>query len=111
MAPGNAVSQSLAPPDMRAFTSAVFVLVVSLVGLGFGPTVVGVLSDTFAGAFGLGEASLRYALPTVVIPAIAASALFWRASVHLGREMAPLHEAPEAATEPVEPAAILPVGR
>ncbi|MBW8812806.1 MAG: MFS transporter [Caulobacterales bacterium] len=109
MAPGNAVSQTLAPPDMRAFTSAVFVLVVSLVGMGCGPTVVGLLSDVFADRFGLGDASLRYALPTVVIPAIAASVLFWRASVHLKHEMAPLHADVSEAGEPVEPAAVLPV--
>jgi predicted MFS family arabinose efflux permease len=90
MAPGNAVSQSLAPPDMRAFTSAVFVLVVSLVGLGLGPTLVGVLSDALAPHFG--AASLRWALPTVVGPAVAASILFWRSSVHLARELAPMHE-------------------
>jgi predicted MFS family arabinose efflux permease len=108
MAPGNAVSQTLAPPDMRAFTSAVFVLVVSLVGLGLGPTVVGMLSDVFAARFG--DGSLRYALPTVVIPAVAASVLFWRSSVHLKHELAPLQNAAGDAAEPVEPAAVLPVG-
>jgi MFS family permease len=96
MAPGNAVSQSLVPADMRAFTSAVFVLVVSIGGFGLGPTVVGALSDLFADRFGLGEASLRYALPTVVLPATAAAALFWRSSMHLRDEMAPLHQTADA---------------
>jgi predicted MFS family arabinose efflux permease len=108
LAPGNAVSQTLAPPDMRAFTSAVFVLVVSVGGLGLGPTVVGALSDLFAARFGLGEGALRYALPTVVIPAAAAAALFWRSSVHLREEMAPLHQRSsdlESAAEPAEPLA------
>ena len=45
MAPGNAMSQSLVPADMRALTSAVLVLVVSVIGLGFGPLSVGALSD------------------------------------------------------------------
>jgi len=108
LAPGNAVSQTLAPPDMRAFTSAVFVLVVSVGGQGFGPTVVGALSDLFASQGGLGEASLRYALPTVVVPALAAAVLFWRSSVHLRDEMAPLHESDlEEAAEPAEPAATI----
>jgi predicted MFS family arabinose efflux permease len=97
MAPGNAVSQSLVPADMRAFTSAVFVLVVSIGGLGLGPTVVGALSDLFADHYGMGETSLRYALPTVVLPAAAAAALFWRSSTHLRDEMAPLHQTPGAA--------------
>lgn len=91
LAPGNAVSQTLAPPDMRAFTSAVFVLVVSIGGIGLGPTVVGTLSDWLADRFGLGEAALGYALATVVVPATAAAVLFWRSSVHLRAEMPPLH--------------------
>lgn len=85
LAPGNAVSQTLAPPDMRAFTSAVFVLVVNIVGLGLGPTSVGLLSDLLAARFG--EQALRYALPSIAIPALAAAALFWRSSVHLRAEM------------------------
>jgi predicted MFS family arabinose efflux permease len=100
MAPGNAVSQTLAPPDMRAFTSAVFVLVVSIGGLGLGPTVVGMLSDLLINRFGLAETSLRYALPTVVLPATAAAILFWRSSVHLRHEMAPLHAAPATKPDP-----------
>ncbi|HEX7761020.1 MAG TPA: MFS transporter [Caulobacteraceae bacterium] len=99
MAPGNAVSQSLVPAEMRAFTAAVFVLVVSIVGLGFGPTVVGMLSDLLAARFALGEASLRFALPTVVIPALAAAILFHRSSVHLPSELTALHS---AATSPEE---------
>ena len=106
LAPGNAVSQSLAPPDMRAFTSAVFVLVVNLVGLGLGPTVVGALSDLLAARFGLGEAAaLRYALSTVAVPAVAAAALFWRSSVHLEAE---LPAAQAAAAEPLSATAPFP---
>jgi predicted MFS family arabinose efflux permease len=103
MAPGNAVSQSLVPADMRAFTSAVFVLVVSIGGLGLGPTVVGALSDLFAARFEMGETSLRYALPTVVLPAAAAAALFWVSSRHLRDEMAPLHQTGLAQAAPADP--------
>ena len=81
---------------MRAFTSAVFVLVVSIGGLGLGPTVIGALSDLFINRFGLGEASLRYALPTVVAPATAAALLFWRSSTHLRAELKPLHRSVES---------------
>jgi hypothetical protein len=96
MAPGNAVSQSLVPAEMRAFTAAVFVLVVSLVGAGLGPTSVGMLSDLLIHRFGLDQASLRFALPTVMIPALAAAILFHRSSVHLPAELEPLHApAPE----------------
>ena len=99
MAPGNAVSQSLVPAHMRAFTAAVFVLVVNIVGLGLGPTVIGMISDLLIDNFGMGDASLRYALPTVVIPALAAAILFHRSSVHLPRELEPLHEAEPSAAE------------
>jgi len=91
MAPGNAVSQSLVPAEMRAFTAAVFVLVVSLVGAGLGPTSVGVFSDLLIHRLGLGETSLRFALPTVMVPALAAAILFHRSSVHLPAELVPLH--------------------
>lgn len=107
-APGNAVSQTLSPPDMRAFTSAVYMLVVNLVGIGVGPTVVGVLSDLFTVRLGLGENGLRYALATVVIPATGAAALFWLSSLHLRREMRPLHEgAPDMDPERGLAAAVL----
>ena len=102
MAPGNAVSQSLVPAHMRAFTAAVFVLVVSLVGGGCGPTSIGMLSDVLIHRFGLGDGSLRYALPTVVIPALAAAVLFHRSSVHLPRELAPLHAAAETDASELE---------
>jgi MFS family permease len=100
MAPGNAVSQTLAPPHMRAFTSAVFVLVVNIVGLGLGPTAVGVLSDLLASRWGLGDQALRYALASVTLPALAAAVLFWRSSVHLAAEMAPLRPSGISATAP-----------
>jgi predicted MFS family arabinose efflux permease len=93
MAPANAMSQSLVPADMRALTSAVLVLIVSVIGLGFGPISVGALSDLLAHRFGLGEASLRYALPSVVFPAAAAAWLFHRSSIHLPAELAPMHQA------------------
>lgn len=108
LAPGNAVSQSLAPPDMRAFTSAVFVLVVNLIGMGMGPTVTGILSDLFANRFGAGELALRFALPTVIVPAIAAAMFFWRSASHLPRELAPLHEARVDPTQPPGPIAVAP---
>jgi predicted MFS family arabinose efflux permease len=96
MAPANAMSQSLVPADMRALTSAVLVLMVSVIGLGFGPISVGALSDLLAHRFGFGEASLRYALPSVVFPATAAAWLFWRSSTHLPGELAPMHQSPAA---------------
>ena len=93
MAPANAMSQSLVPADMRALTSAVLVLIVSVIGLGLGPLSMGALSDLLTQRFGLGETALRWALPTLIIPSLAAAALFYRSSMHLPAELAPLHEA------------------
>ncbi|HXQ14383.1 MAG TPA: MFS transporter [Caulobacteraceae bacterium] len=97
MAPANAMSQSLVPADMRALTSAVLVLVVSVIGLGLGPLSVGALSDLLTHRFGFGEAALRYALPSVVVPAAAAAWLFHRSSIHLPGELAPMHQPAAAA--------------
>ena len=48
------------------------------------------ISDALVGA-GLGDRSLRYALPTLIVPAIAASLLFFRSAAHLPRELTPMH--------------------
>jgi len=110
MAPGNAMTQTLAPPDMRAFAQAIYVLVVSIVGTGIGPTVVGLLSDLLSDRFGLGDRALGLALPTLALPTLAAAALFWRSSTHLPAELRPMHEregadAEAATTAPVGGAA------
>jgi MFS family permease len=59
---------------MRALTSAVFFLVINLVGLGFGPLVVGFISDHLKPNLGL--ESLRWALSIIIIVAFASMALF-----------------------------------
>jgi predicted MFS family arabinose efflux permease len=71
-----AVTQSVIPPHMRAFSNAVMGLVFNLVGLGLGPWVTGMCSDLLARYFGLGDESLRYALLLALIPACAATAVF-----------------------------------
>jgi len=101
LAPCNAMSQSLVPADMRALTSAVLVLFASVIGQGFGPLTVGALSDLLAHRFHLGDQALRYALPTVILPATAAALLFYRSSVHLPRELTPMHT---VAADPGAPA-------
>ncbi|QUD90375.1 spinster family MFS transporter [Phenylobacterium montanum] len=106
MAPANAMSQSLVPADMRAFTSAMLVLVVNVIGLGLGPVSIGALSDVLAHHYGLGAASLRWALPTVAIPATVSALLFLLSSLYLPRELSPLHRAEaEPANERPQPIA------
>jgi predicted MFS family arabinose efflux permease len=58
--PAMAMSQSLAPPRMRGLCAATFYLLSNLVGVGFGPLVIGLVSDALRPAHG--HDSLRYAL-------------------------------------------------
>jgi MFS family permease len=51
-APTYALVQSLAPLRMRAMASAVLLFVLNLIGLGLGPTIVGVLNDALAPRYG-----------------------------------------------------------
>ena len=60
LAPLITVTHSLVKPSMRAVSSAVVLLMVNLIGLGFGPVLVGGLSDYLEPSYG--NESLRYSL-------------------------------------------------
>ncbi|MBX3706981.1 MAG: MFS transporter [Pseudomonadales bacterium] len=60
LGPAFGTIQNLAPMRMRAIASAVLLFILNIIGLGFGPFLVGVTSDLLVGPFG-GE-SLRYAI-------------------------------------------------
>ena len=84
LGPTFACIQTLAPLRMRAVWAAITLLVINLVGLGIGPTMVGVISDLLQPRFG--EESLRYSL--LVIGSLTPIAIFfyWMASRALGRQ-------------------------
>ncbi len=84
LGPSFAVIQTLAPLKMRAVWAAITLLAINLIGLGLGPTLVGVLSDLFMPHYG--DQSLRYAL--VVIAAFTPLAIlcYWRSAVLLKRD-------------------------
>ncbi len=63
-APCYATTQALARPEIRAFASATMLFVTAVLS-GLGPLAVGMLSDTFAPAYGM--ESLRHALLIVLI--------------------------------------------
>jgi MFS family permease len=75
LGPALAVSHSLVPASMRALTSAVFFMVINLIGLGFGPLVVGMISDLLKPA--LGVESLRWAMSITIVVSIASAILFF----------------------------------
>jgi len=78
LGPSLAVAHSLVPAPMRAFTSAILFLVINLIGLGFGPLTVGMLSDKLAPT--LGAESLRWAMSIIIVVSIASTTLFFVSS-------------------------------
>ena len=65
LGPTFAMTQTLVRPEMRALASAILLFIINLIGLGFGPQGVGILSDLLQPTFGI--ESLRYALLCTVV--------------------------------------------
>ena len=86
LGPTFALIQGLAPLRMRALWAAITLLVINLVGLGLGPTLIGVISDILRPSFG--EESLRYAMFTFSAATPWALYHYWRAGVWLKRQAA-----------------------
>ncbi|WAH55395.1 MFS transporter [Pseudomonas silvicola] len=63
--PAYAMTQSLVPANLRATLASIIYLLTSLIGVGLGAQLIGLLSDAFALAAGV--ESLRYALLTLVL--------------------------------------------
>lgn len=73
---GPALVQVLVPPLLRGRVSALYVLVVNLVGLGVGPVAIGALSDRlFQGAGGIAHAVGTYSMAMLVVAFVAVAAL------------------------------------
>ncbi|WP_129780126.1 spinster family MFS transporter [Peristeroidobacter soli] len=108
--PMYSVTQTLVPPHMRAVAIALILLIANLIGAGFGPLIVGVVSDLLRPW--VGEESLRYSL-LLCCPGYGWAAWhLWKASGSVQRDL------PSAAVEPAagiriprEPQSELEVGR
>ena len=85
LGPALAVAHSLVPASMRALTSAVFFLVINLIGLGFGPLVVGMISDLLKPS--LGVESLRWAMSLVILISVISTTLFFSTAKKLNAEV------------------------
>ncbi len=96
MGPMLAVTHSLVSPQMRSFASAIFFFVLNFIGLGFGPLVIGVLSDLFEPTYG--NLSLRYAFLFTFIPGVLSMIFFYKASNHYERELEEFTAEQEAIT-------------
>lgn len=84
LGPSINVAHMLVPASLRAITSAILFFVINLVGLGFGPLIVGMLSDLFSTS--LGVESLRWAMSIVIIVSAVAVSLFLAGAKRFGRE-------------------------
>ncbi|WP_338871402.1 MFS transporter [Spirosoma sp. SC4-14] len=81
LGPSIAVAHSLVPASMRSLTSAILFFVLNFIGLGFGPLVVGMLSDGLAPT--LGAQSLRWAMSIIIIISVGSTASFLAAAQKL----------------------------
>jgi hypothetical protein len=106
LGPVNGTSQSLVGAGIRAVTSATLVLVTNIVGMGLGPVVTGVISDTLAASFGLGDGALRYAVLCTLVANLGSALLYGRAAVLLPADL-PGHGRSGPAT--TTPAPVAPV--
>lgn len=85
LGPTLATMHSLVQPRMRAMTSAVFFFMANLIGLGFGPTAVGAISDMLNPNYG--NDSLRYAIVLTFFVNIWSAIHYWIAARHLRKEL------------------------
>lgn len=85
LGPSIAITHSLVPAHMRAFSSAILFFILNLIGLGFGPLVVGIISDVLEPTFG--TESLRWALASTVLVSLGAILLFIKASKYIDRDL------------------------
>jgi len=84
LGPTFALIQGLAPLRMRALWAAATLLVINLIGLGLGPTMIGVISDALKPSMGDAEA-LRWAMLSFAAATPWALFHYWRAGVWLKR--------------------------
>ena len=76
--------QHMVPPNMRATSTAIFLLINNLLGLALGDVLLGLMSDLLRGRFG--EESLRYSILSGTIFYVIAAVLFFIAAKHLKKD-------------------------
>ena len=78
-------ASDLVMPRMRAVASAVLFFIVNAIGLGLGPTLVGVISDALVPRYGTD--SLRYAIVITFLFNLWSALHYWLASRHVRAEL------------------------
>jgi len=83
------MTQSLAPLAMRASASALLLFIINIIGLVFGPTTIGIISDLLQGSRQMNDVdSLRYAMLACNLVYLIAFLSFALASRHLKEDLA-----------------------
>jgi len=85
LGPTIAIAHLLVPAAQRAITSAILFLVINLIGLGFGPLVVGVISDWLTPS--LGNESLRWAMSCILLVSAISTTLFFGAAERMAADL------------------------
>jgi predicted MFS family arabinose efflux permease len=85
LGPVIAVAHSLVRPGMRALTSAILFFILNLIGLGLGPTLLGMTSDLLKPQFG--SESLRYAMLIAFLGYAWSAAHYFRAAKYLRTDL------------------------
>jgi len=93
LGPSFAMIQTLTPPAKRALASAVMLFILNIIGLGFGPQFVGILSDFFNHTMGMGNQSLRWALFGTSLLNLWAAAHYFLAGHYLKKSSSAGHRA------------------
>jgi MFS family permease len=86
LAPTFALVQGLVSIRMRALASSIVLFILNIIGMGFGPQLVGVLSDLFAPSYG--QESLRMALMVLAFLNLWCAYHYFRAGNALIRDQA-----------------------
>lgn len=86
LGPSLAVIHNLVTAKMRAFASAILFFVLNLIGLGFGPMVIGLLSDYLEPTYQ--QYSLRWAFTITYFTGLGAMFLYYKASQHYTADLA-----------------------
>ena len=76
LAPTFAMTQSLVPQRMRALAASILLFILNIIGLGLGPQITGILSDTINLTTDLGVNSLRWAMVSVLVFNIISAVLY-----------------------------------
>lgn len=84
LGPSLAITHHLVPPSMRAMSSAVLFFILNIIGLGLGPTAVGVISDWFVLNTDVIQDSAKWGM-VIAVCAVYPFCILW----HLGAQALP----------------------